>query len=167
MQNIKSLPHKTKNLHPGHSFLQMEVESQGLTLVQQPGYVTYCLEVIYPHVKLQKSSHKMKQLQPGHKLVIKKTIIWPWCQSSRSKVTNHGMRCIILRWSIHALVKYQKPICKTKIVIFRTRYVMDVRPVHLFRLKGHSQGAMNWPFGLRLATKWPLKGPTLSYRYMC
>ena len=46
-------------------------------------------------------SHKTKQLQPGHKPVIKKAIIWPWGQSSKSNVTKHGTPHIILRWSTH------------------------------------------------------------------
>ena len=46
-------------------------------------------------------SHKTKRLQPGHKPVIKKAIIWPWGQSSKSNVTKHGTPHIILRWSTH------------------------------------------------------------------
>ena len=46
-------------------------------------------------------SHKTKQLQAGHKPVIKKAIIWPWGQSSKSNVTKHGTPHIIVRWSTH------------------------------------------------------------------
>ena len=46
-------------------------------------------------------SHKTKQLQPGHKPVIKRAIMWPRGQSSKSNVTKHGTPHIILRRSTH------------------------------------------------------------------
>jgi hypothetical protein len=46
-------------------------------------------------MKYQNATNKMTQI------VTVKSLIWPWGQSSRSKVTNNGMRHIVWRWSTY------------------------------------------------------------------
>jgi len=42
-----------------------------------------------------------KKLHPGHDLLWTHRLVWPWGQSSRSKVTNNGTRHIVWRWSTY------------------------------------------------------------------
>jgi hypothetical protein len=42
-----------------------------------------------------------KKLQLGHDLLRAQGPIWPWGQTSRSKVTNNGTRHIVWRWSTY------------------------------------------------------------------
>jgi len=48
-------------------------------------------------MKYQNATNKMTQF------VTVKSLIWPWGQSSRSKVTNNGTRHIVWRWSTNML----------------------------------------------------------------
>ena len=53
----------------------------------QQWYAAHRLEVVYLHAKYEKP--------------VLKSLIWPWGQNSRSKVTNNGTRHIVWRWSTY------------------------------------------------------------------
>ena len=106
MHNIKSLSQKTKQLQPGHK----PVIKKAIIWPWGQSSKSNVTKHGMPHIIVRWSTHmpninsifrKTNKLQPGHELVIEKAIIWPWGQSSRSQITNHGTRHIVLMWSTH------------------------------------------------------------------
>jgi hypothetical protein len=67
----------------------------------QQWYATHRLKVVSLHAKYENLFWTTKKLQPGHNLLWMHGPVWPWGQSSTSKVTNNGMRHIVWRWSTY------------------------------------------------------------------
>jgi hypothetical protein len=83
MPNINSISRKTNKLQPGHELVIEKAiiwpwgqSSRSQATNHGTRHIVLRWSTRMSNIKSQ--SHKTKMLQPGHEVVIKKAIIWPW-----------------------------------------------------------------------------------------
>jgi hypothetical protein len=103
---LLSLSWTTKKLQPGHDLLQMQgpiwpwgQNSRSKVTNNGTRHIIWRWSTYMTNMK--SLSWTTKKLQPGHDLLWTQGPVWPWGQSSRSKVTNNGTQHIVWRWSTY------------------------------------------------------------------
>ena len=104
-------------------------------------YATHRLYMIYLHTKYWSPMSRDKKVVARTRNKLKKTIIWPWGQRSRSKVTKFGTRHIVYIWSTY--IPNIKVLCQETKKLWPGQEISLKKQLFDLEVKGQGQRSPN------------------------